>query len=128
MSVPPFIRQCRPWYCLMQKNGRSGEIRTPGPLVPNQMRYQAALHSDTACFTPTCPHNSTLKSPQQGKKLPALLFKLRQGGHQRFWQLQHRALPQILCLCLSGVQFDHISGRLDRGQSPHRKRRCVFIR
>ena len=28
------------------KNGRSGEIRTPGPLVPNQMRYQAALHSD----------------------------------------------------------------------------------
>ena len=30
------------------KNGRSGEIRTPGPLVPNQMRYQAALHSDDA--------------------------------------------------------------------------------
>ena len=26
--------------------GRSGGIRTPGPLVPNQMRYQAALHSD----------------------------------------------------------------------------------
>ena len=28
------------------KNGRSGEIRTPDPLVPNQMRYQTALHSD----------------------------------------------------------------------------------
>ena len=28
--------------------GRSGEIRTPDPLVPNQMRYQAALHSDAA--------------------------------------------------------------------------------
>tara|TARA_R110002020_G_scaffold21450_2_gene72849 strand:- start:4267 stop:4497 length:231 start_codon:yes stop_codon:yes gene_type:complete len=27
-------------------NGRSGEIRTPDPLVPNQMRYQAALRSD----------------------------------------------------------------------------------
>jgi hypothetical protein len=26
--------------------GRSGEIRTPDPLVPNQMRYQTALHSD----------------------------------------------------------------------------------
>ena len=26
-------------------NGRSGEIRTPDPLVPNQMRYQTALHS-----------------------------------------------------------------------------------
>ena len=28
------------------KIGRSGGIRTPDPLVPNQMRYQAALHSD----------------------------------------------------------------------------------
>ena len=27
-------------------NGRSGGIRTPDPLVPNQMRYQAALHSE----------------------------------------------------------------------------------
>ena len=35
-----------------QENGRSGEIRTPGPLVPNQMRYQAALHSDCGLFTP----------------------------------------------------------------------------
>lgn len=26
--------------------GPSGEIRTPDPLVPNQLRYQAALHSD----------------------------------------------------------------------------------
>src|SRR6056300_634715 len=33
-------------------NGRSGEIRTPGPLVPNQMRYQAALHSDDAFISP----------------------------------------------------------------------------
>ena len=30
--------------------GRSGEIRTPDPLVPNQMRYQAALHSDVNSF------------------------------------------------------------------------------
>jgi hypothetical protein len=27
------------------KNGRSGEIRTPDPLLPKQVRYQAALHS-----------------------------------------------------------------------------------
>ena len=26
-------------------NGRSGEIRTPDPLLPKQVRYQAALHS-----------------------------------------------------------------------------------
>ena len=28
--------------------GRSREIRTPDPLVPNQMRYQAALCSEQA--------------------------------------------------------------------------------
>ena len=26
-------------------DGRSGEIRTPDPLLPKQVRYQAALHS-----------------------------------------------------------------------------------
>ncbi len=30
-----------------QKNGRGGEIRTPDPLLPKQLRYQAALHPDT---------------------------------------------------------------------------------
>ena len=28
------------------KNGRGGEIRTPDPLLPKQLRYQAALHPD----------------------------------------------------------------------------------
>jgi hypothetical protein len=28
------------------KNGRSDRIRTYDPLVPNEVRYQAALHSD----------------------------------------------------------------------------------
>ena len=28
------------------KSGRGGGIRTPDPLVPNQMRYQAALRPD----------------------------------------------------------------------------------
>ena len=27
-------------------NGRGGGIRTPGPLLPKQMRYQAALRPD----------------------------------------------------------------------------------
>ena len=27
-------------------DGRGGEIRTPDPLVPNQMRYQTALRPD----------------------------------------------------------------------------------
>ena len=35
------------------KNGRGGEIRTPDPLVPNQMRYQAALHPDWVFYIKT---------------------------------------------------------------------------
>ena len=31
---------------IIKKNGRGGEIRTPDPLVPNQMRYQAALRPE----------------------------------------------------------------------------------
>jgi hypothetical protein len=30
----------------MSWNGRGGGIRTPGPLLPKQMRYQAALRPD----------------------------------------------------------------------------------
>jgi hypothetical protein len=30
------------------KDGRSERIRTFDPLVPNEVRYQAALHSDNA--------------------------------------------------------------------------------
>jgi hypothetical protein len=32
-------------------NGRGGGIRTPDPLVPNQMRYQTALRPDYPQFT-----------------------------------------------------------------------------
>ena len=32
------------------KSGRWRGIRTPDPLVPNQMRYQAALFTDEFCF------------------------------------------------------------------------------
>jgi hypothetical protein len=32
------------------KNGRSERIRTSDPIVPNDVRYQAALHSDTAAY------------------------------------------------------------------------------
>ena len=30
------------------KSGRCGEIRTPDPFLPKEVRYQAALHTDTA--------------------------------------------------------------------------------
>ncbi len=35
---------------VFEKIGRSERIRTSDPLVPNEVRYQAALHSDTATF------------------------------------------------------------------------------
>ncbi len=31
---------------ILRENGRSERIRTSDPLVPNEVRYQAALHSD----------------------------------------------------------------------------------
>jgi hypothetical protein len=35
--------------CFKRLIGRGGEIRTPDPLVPNQMRYQTALRPDGLC-------------------------------------------------------------------------------
>ena len=32
---------------LVGRLGRGGEIRTPDPLLPKQLRYQAALHPET---------------------------------------------------------------------------------
>jgi hypothetical protein len=33
-------------HLIFRKNGRGGWIRTNGPLLPKQMRYQAALRPD----------------------------------------------------------------------------------
>ena len=38
-------------YKTLCKTGRGGRIRTADPLLPKQMRYQAALHPDL------CEHN-----------------------------------------------------------------------
>ncbi len=38
-----------------QVNGRSGGIRTRDPLLPKQMRYQAALRSDKRYSNPQIP-------------------------------------------------------------------------
>ena len=43
MLYPIELRALR----LVTKNGRGGEIRTPDPLLPKQLRYQAALHPET---------------------------------------------------------------------------------
>ena len=61
------------------RNGRSGEIRTPGPLVPNQMRYQAALHSDCACLHPHQGRYQALILPDIKKLAPRPVFKAQQA-------------------------------------------------
>lgn len=40
--------------------GRSGGIRTPDILVPNQARYQTALHSESDLKNDTCKPNCKL--------------------------------------------------------------------
>ncbi len=40
------LRRPRTFSVMGSRNGRNGEIRTLDPLLPKQVRYQAALHSD----------------------------------------------------------------------------------
>ena len=72
-----FANSCKK-LSILGENGRSGEIRTPGPLVPNQMRYQAALHSDSACLHPHQGRYQALIAPEFKKlylthSLPSVL-------------------------------------------------------
>src|ERR1700681_4606855 len=50
------------WF---EKNGRSERIRTSDPLVPNEVRYQTALHSDIAnAFVSHRPYRGALLEAQ----------------------------------------------------------------
>ena len=46
-----FRRKKTPHCGVFLKSGRRERIRTSDPLVPNQLRYQAALLADTILFT-----------------------------------------------------------------------------
>jgi hypothetical protein len=54
----PFDEDCQ--KASLGRNGRGGEIRTPDPLVPNQMRYQAALRPDLNHFSVLWPGSPNL--------------------------------------------------------------------
>jgi hypothetical protein len=43
---PLELRAQNPFHFTGFISGRGGEIRTPDPLLPKQLRYQAALHPD----------------------------------------------------------------------------------
>jgi hypothetical protein len=68
----------------IDRNGRSERIRTSDPLVPNEVRYQAALHSEFAPYTSRAPDPQAIREefckklrgelPFRGKEpAPALL-------------------------------------------------------
>ena len=52
----------------LPKSGRGDRIRTCDPLVPNQMRYQAALLPDMGTLVQQCTsHWLTIQSPERAK-------------------------------------------------------------
>ena len=63
--------------------GRSGEIRTPDPLLPKQVRYQAALRSDTAFIEQI----QRVRDPRGLALLPA----------KRYANGTHKKLPSPPC-------------------------------
>ena len=48
-----------------ETNGRSGEIRTPDPLLPKQVRYQAALRSARPSFRPNVNETRAAKARRE---------------------------------------------------------------
>ena len=71
--------------------GRGGEIRTPDPLLPKQMRYQAALHPD-------------------GSFLVFFNFHVKsKTGNNGKWRLKEEQMPhQKSRRCLEGTNFNSI--------------------
>ena len=74
--------------------GRSGRIRTCDPLIPNQVRYQAALHSDEA--RPVVSQGVKRKGENRGRNR-----KWEQNGS---WcgfrdQKSHRKSRRMFFLC-----------------------------
>ncbi len=57
---------------LIEKNGRSERIRTSDPLVPNEVRYQAALHSDIWRGAPAAGEGPYSDAGKGGQGLRAL--------------------------------------------------------
>jgi hypothetical protein len=49
---------------MIENNGRGGGIRTPDPLVPNQMRYQTALRPDFFQFTSSNWHAGSQRAEE----------------------------------------------------------------
>ena len=90
---------------LIKKNGRGGETRTPGPMVPNHVRYQTALHleknmAEKEGFEPSRP--LTRPTPLAGEPLQPLeyfsIFSWRRG-----WDSNPRPITESLIFKTSSL-------------------------
>ena len=86
-------------------NGRGGETRTPGPMVPNHVRYQTALHleknmAEKEGFEPSRP--LTRPTPLAGEPLQPLeyfsIFSWRRG-----WDSNPRPITESLIFKTSSL-------------------------
>lgn len=82
------------------QNGREDRIRTCGPLVPNQMRYQTAPLPEKSLFS--CP----------GSFCQGELGRLPRGGFCRFWG---PGTKSIQGRCQKNGQFSGTAEKLVRG-------------
>ncbi len=78
-SHPPQKQKSRPpaptaSVCFSHKYfiGRGGEIRTPDPLLPKQMRYQAALRPDPLLFYRSAPQRQCTSTPNAPRITPLI--------------------------------------------------------
>ena len=65
-------------------NGRSERIRTSDPLVPNEVRYQTALHSDSRAAQRDAGLIDGPFGPRKGRDRPARRFGGRGGKSPAF--------------------------------------------
>ena len=97
-----------------KKNGRGGETRTPGPMVPNHVRYQTALHleknmAEKEGFEPSRP--LTRPTPLAGEPLQPLeyfsIFSWRRG-----WDSNPRPITESLIFKTSSLNRSDTSPRI----------------
>src|ERR1700722_8893774 len=99
----------------LTKNGRSGVIRTHDPLLPKQMRYQAALRS---AVLGRLPYTLPEVRATVAQSMPFLLY---------FRGLNMAPFLDSQGLGASCIQLDHELHRLARRDALARIRHGVFL-
>jgi hypothetical protein len=97
-------------------DGRSGEIRTPDPLVPNQMRYQTALHSEPGR---TGDAGEIHASPLRCNSKNSTFNTVCDGGLKRcFIRAEKRTPPDANCA--PPPAFAHCPKKIAKAPAPRR--------